>query len=264
MDPDLLLRIAAAFAGFVSKTTLAFGVCLILGWLADSPARRFTVWLAFLYGATAYWLWVATGFLHAGPAAVIAFGSIPVVRLAPGAVQVPMSWALPMGIAFRVLGLIYLLGLGSILFPIGRSSASCSGCCALPPSHRTRLPRYFNRWPRTWELAALDCSSCLMLLRQRPSVGFVLSSCYPLCVCARTQRTLKIFCDMNSITFGAGILPGTDLPFCVARFSSSTRQSGMRCARCNSIESWHAIWRSSPILRGEGPGTQSVFCISHG
>jgi len=116
MDPDLLLRIAAAFAGFVLKTTLAFGVCLIVSRLADSPARRFTVWSGFLYGATAYWLCVAGSFLHTGPAAAGASGSIPAAALTSGAMQVPMSWALPMGVVIRMLGLIYLLGLGSILF----------------------------------------------------------------------------------------------------------------------------------------------------
>jgi beta-lactamase regulating signal transducer with metallopeptidase domain len=116
MDPDLFLRIATAFAGFVSKTMLAFGVCLILSWLADSPARRFTVWLGFLYGATAYWLSVASSFLHTVPAAAVASGSIPVAPSTSGAMQVPMSWALPMGVVFLVLGLIYMLGLGSILF----------------------------------------------------------------------------------------------------------------------------------------------------
>ena len=34
MNPDLLLRIVAALAGFLLKTTLAFGVCLVFSWLA--------------------------------------------------------------------------------------------------------------------------------------------------------------------------------------------------------------------------------------
>ena len=63
MNPDLLLGIVAALAGFVLKTTLAFGVCLAISWLAGSPNRRFTVWLGFLSGTAAYWLWMANGFL---------------------------------------------------------------------------------------------------------------------------------------------------------------------------------------------------------
>ena len=114
MDPDLLLRIAAAFAGFVSKTTLAFGVCLILGWLADSPAWRFTS-VAFLRRDRVLALGGDRIFSRRiGCGNRFRFNSSGAA--APGAVQVPMSWALPMGIAFRVLGLIYLLGLGAILF----------------------------------------------------------------------------------------------------------------------------------------------------
>ena len=69
MNPDLLLGIVTALAGFVLKTTLAFGVCLGLSWLADSPSRRFMVWLSFLYGTAAYWLWLAKGVLAGGKVA---------------------------------------------------------------------------------------------------------------------------------------------------------------------------------------------------
>ncbi len=63
MNPDLLLGVVTALAGFVLKTTLAFGVCLALSWLAASPGRRFLVWLSFLYGTAGYWLWLAKGVL---------------------------------------------------------------------------------------------------------------------------------------------------------------------------------------------------------
>ena len=38
MNPDLLLGVVTALTGFALKTSLAFGVCLVLSWLADSPA----------------------------------------------------------------------------------------------------------------------------------------------------------------------------------------------------------------------------------
>ena len=67
MNPDLLLRVVAALAGFVLKTTLAFGICFVFSWLVDSPNRRFTIWLGFLFGSAAYWLWLANGFLTGEP-----------------------------------------------------------------------------------------------------------------------------------------------------------------------------------------------------
>jgi beta-lactamase regulating signal transducer with metallopeptidase domain len=117
MNPDLLLRIVAALADFSLKTTFAFGVCLALSWLADSPTRRFIVWLGFLYGAAAYWLWIANGFLTSRhlPATTFHAPVQPVVSTA-GALQIPGSWAFPMGVAVRVIGIAYLLVLTYILF----------------------------------------------------------------------------------------------------------------------------------------------------
>ena len=117
MNPDLLLGIVAALAGFVLKTTLAFGVCLAISWLAGSPNRRFTVWLGFLSGTAAYWLWMANGFLAgkhldaSGPNA-----SVQPVTSTIGVLQIPGSWAFPLGLALRVIGVAYLLVLTCILF----------------------------------------------------------------------------------------------------------------------------------------------------
>jgi hypothetical protein len=61
-----LLGIVAALTGFVLKTTLAFVVGLALSWIADSPNRRFTIWLGSLYGSGAYWLWTVNGYLTGG------------------------------------------------------------------------------------------------------------------------------------------------------------------------------------------------------
>jgi beta-lactamase regulating signal transducer with metallopeptidase domain len=117
MNPDLLLRIVAALADFILKTTLAFGVCLALSWLADSPTRRFIVWLGFLYGAAAYWLWTANGFLASRHLPATAFhASVQSGASTAGALQIPGSWAFPLGIAFRVIGIAYLLVLTYILF----------------------------------------------------------------------------------------------------------------------------------------------------
>src|ERR1700691_6751865 len=116
MNPDLLLGVVNALAGFVLKTTLAFGVCLVLSWLADSPSRRFMVWLSFLYGTTAYWLFLATG-VFAGGQVTATTSSVPAqaVRASVGAWQIPGSWAFPLGMALRVVGIAYLLVLAYML-----------------------------------------------------------------------------------------------------------------------------------------------------
>ena len=63
MNPDLLLGVVMALVGFLLKTSLAFAVCLGLSWLDESPGRRFLVWLSFLYGMAAYWLWLGSNML---------------------------------------------------------------------------------------------------------------------------------------------------------------------------------------------------------
>jgi beta-lactamase regulating signal transducer with metallopeptidase domain len=110
MNPDLLLGVVTAITGFVLKMTLAFGLCLVLSWLADSPSRRFLVWLSFLYGSAAYWLFLAKGVFAGGPATA-ASSSIP-IKAAGESVrvwQIPGSWAFPLGLALRVVGFAYLL-----------------------------------------------------------------------------------------------------------------------------------------------------------
>jgi beta-lactamase regulating signal transducer with metallopeptidase domain len=116
MNPDLLLGVVTALVGFVLKTTLAFGVCLVLSWLAGSPSRRFMVWLSFLYGTTAYWLFLATG-VFAGGQVTATTSSVPAqaVRASVAAWQIPGSWAFPLGIALRVVGIAYLLALTYML-----------------------------------------------------------------------------------------------------------------------------------------------------
>jgi beta-lactamase regulating signal transducer with metallopeptidase domain len=116
MNPDLLLGVVTAVVGFVLKTTLAFGVALVLSWLVDSPSRRFLVWLTFLYGSAAYWLFLAKE-IFVGNRVIATSSAVPVRAVSErvGAWQIPGSWAFPLGAALRVVGIAYLLVLTYML-----------------------------------------------------------------------------------------------------------------------------------------------------
>jgi beta-lactamase regulating signal transducer with metallopeptidase domain len=121
MNPDLVLGVMSALTDFVLKTALAFGVCLGLSWLVKSPARRFLVWSGFLYGTAAYWFWMAKSVLAAKQVAATALPAPTTHSLAQpamlglGAFPIPGSWALPLGMALRVIGIVYLLVLSYLL-----------------------------------------------------------------------------------------------------------------------------------------------------
>ncbi len=117
MNPELLLGLVTALTGFILKTALAFGVCLVLSWLASSPSRRFLVWLAFLYGTAGYWLFLAKGFLAGGQMAVASTPGVPVQAVAESVRvwHIPDSWAFPLSVSLRVIGSAYLLGLACLL-----------------------------------------------------------------------------------------------------------------------------------------------------
>jgi beta-lactamase regulating signal transducer with metallopeptidase domain len=114
MNSDLLPGIVTALAGFVLKTALAFGVCLILSRLVNSPGRRFLVWLSFLYGSAAYWLFLAKGLFTSGHLTAVS-SSVPVQVVSQGVWQIPGSWAFLLGASLRVMGIAYLLVLTYLL-----------------------------------------------------------------------------------------------------------------------------------------------------
>ena len=121
MNPDLVLGVMSALVGFVLKTALAFGVCLGLSWLVKSPARRFLVWSGFLYGTAAYWVWMAKSVLatkQVVATTVLAPTTHSVAQPAMSgfdALPIPGSWAFPLGMALRVIGIAYLLVLTYLL-----------------------------------------------------------------------------------------------------------------------------------------------------
>jgi beta-lactamase regulating signal transducer with metallopeptidase domain len=112
MNPDFLLSIVAAFAVFLLKTTLAFGACLALSRLVVSANFRFVIWSGFVYGSAAYWFYLANALWTDRQQPTVA----PAVLLPPvsstfGAWQIPAVWAFPLGVALRMIGVLYLLTL---------------------------------------------------------------------------------------------------------------------------------------------------------
>jgi hypothetical protein len=114
MNPEVLLGILAGLAGFMLKTTLAFGICWILSRIVASPNVKFMTWLSFLFGTAAYWLWLAGSFLADGSLSAAAHYA-PTTTSVVGAWQIPVSWALPLGFALRTIGTFYLFVLGYFL-----------------------------------------------------------------------------------------------------------------------------------------------------
>jgi beta-lactamase regulating signal transducer with metallopeptidase domain len=110
MNPDILLSVVAAFSGFVLKTTLAYAVCLFLSWLVESPNSRFVIWSALLYGSAAYWLLLANTALAGGyPSPDAPHALVRPVTATVAAWQIPDSWAFPLGLVLRAIGIVYLL-----------------------------------------------------------------------------------------------------------------------------------------------------------
>jgi beta-lactamase regulating signal transducer with metallopeptidase domain len=60
---DLYLQFAGALAGFFLKVAVAYFLCLLLTRLLGGPGQRFAVWLVFMLGSLAYWLYLGTFFI---------------------------------------------------------------------------------------------------------------------------------------------------------------------------------------------------------
>src|SRR5271168_3939042 len=106
MNPDLLLRVLAAFADYLMKTTLAFGLVFFFSRLLYSPARRLAVWLSFLLGVAGYWLWLGKDVFEGGRyAAKPSLGVLQPVASAAGVWHLQRSWALPLAMTMRVAGI---------------------------------------------------------------------------------------------------------------------------------------------------------------
>jgi beta-lactamase regulating signal transducer with metallopeptidase domain len=117
MNSEWLLSFIAAIAGFFLKTTLAFGTCVALGRLIDSAKFRFVIWSGFVYGTAAYWLYLANALWASQQrSARVIPAPLQPITSSFAAWQIPSSWAFPLGVTMRALGIIYLLTLCYFVF----------------------------------------------------------------------------------------------------------------------------------------------------
>jgi beta-lactamase regulating signal transducer with metallopeptidase domain len=117
MNPDFLLSIVSAIAVFLLKTTLAFGVCLALSRLVVSASFRFAIWSGYVYGAAAYWCFLADVVWTGGQnSTAVPMHLLPAASSTVGTWQVPAAWAFPLGIMLRLAGILYLLTLCYLVF----------------------------------------------------------------------------------------------------------------------------------------------------
>lgn len=117
MNPDILLNIAAVFVSFLLKTTLAFGVCWVFSWLANSPNSRFMIWLGFLSASAAYWLWLAKDILaNSSMSGSVSYAPVQLTTSTVGVWKISSAWASPLSITFRCMGIFYLLVVAYLLF----------------------------------------------------------------------------------------------------------------------------------------------------
>ena len=223
MNPEIPLRIAAVLAGFMLKTTLAFAICWAWSFLVASPGGKFMAWLGFLTGVGAYWLWLAKALFVAGPLAGLAgAGILPLSHSAVGAWQIPSSWALPLSIALRAAGILYLLTLSYFLLSQIRKRLHLRWVLrfAYPPP--AEIAEVFQSIAATSRFGR----SRLLVLSGIPSpatFGWIPGPrfCCLLSVWSRTAASSKIFCVTNCSIFGAGILWQTHLRQPAARWSAS-------------------------------------------
>ena len=264
MNPDLVLGVMSALVGFVLKTALAFGVCLGLSWLVKSPARRFLVWSGFLYGTAAYWVWMAKSVLatkQVVATTVLAPTTHSVAQPAMSgfdALPIPGSWAFPLGMALRVIGIAYLLVSTYLLVMQIKKHLQLKWVLGFTSQPPKEIAAGFQMLA---ENAGVGRSRLLVLsgVSSPATCGFVgrpFSS--PMLAWNRTTLISKLFCAMSCTTFVDGISSGTTSPLPAGRFFSFIRRVGMQSNACSSTANSHATLPPSPILQKAERSTPSA------
>ena len=261
MNPDLLLGIVAALAGFVLKTTLAFGVCL--GLVGSSIRQAGDSWSGWVFFSgrprtgsgwrTAFWRrgTVALRVLHQRSVQTGGFHSR---RLADSRLLGLSPWSraardrdrLPAGLDLHA-GYSYQEATAAKMGSRLHHQPPVEIAAAFQPlAESLNVGR-----SRLLVLSGVTSPATFGWIRPTILLPDALPGTGPL-------RSRRYFASMSFTTFVAGILSGTGLPSYAARFFSFIRRPGTPSEECNSTVSSHAILQSSPTLQAGEPSMRSA------
>lgn len=111
MSPDAYLHFSGIFIAYFLKVAVAYLLCLLLGWLLKGARQRFAIWLGFMLGSLAYWVYVlASSFPLSALSANAARGVTHSTPRISHEFLVPMRFEHPAIIFVQALGYAYILG----------------------------------------------------------------------------------------------------------------------------------------------------------
>jgi len=106
MSSGNYLHFGAAFASYFLKLGAAYLVCMLLSSLVSSPRKRFGIWLSFMLGSLAWWMYLLSSCFLAAPSSSMA-ATIPHVS---NELFIPTRFQDSVIIAGQLLGCIYIAG----------------------------------------------------------------------------------------------------------------------------------------------------------
>jgi beta-lactamase regulating signal transducer with metallopeptidase domain len=118
MSANSVLYIAAAFVGFLLKTSLGFIAVLVISRLIRSASHRFALWMAYLMGTAIYWISLLFVALDLSPFRSAPRSSTETMAMSHSTVSawvIPQSWGVYAGSSLRVLSYCYITVLGIAL-----------------------------------------------------------------------------------------------------------------------------------------------------
>ncbi len=144
MNIDSSLEIVTVIAGFLLKITFAFGGFWGINRLVTRANQRFVLWLSFIICSGLFWIWTLRVFLgqeSAHQAVQLVRPAHTSTAIAWNAPEIPIAWALPLGLATRAMVYAYLLVLCCFLISFVRKSTHLRwliGFTSKPPDDLSR------------------------------------------------------------------------------------------------------------------------------
>lgn len=117
MHPETQLAILAALTGFLLKTSLGFCISWSISKAVANPRQKFLVWLAYLFLAACYWLWLLANLLpHRLLPVPVHMDDVVPATTPIGTLQLQPFWTSSLSVLLRGLGGLYLVALAYFLF----------------------------------------------------------------------------------------------------------------------------------------------------